>query len=160
MSANPTSNPLTLLNVGGVEAAPVDLRQSAFDDRHLLRRDPTGLLRRCQMRPQWSQWLAEHAGPLTQSGGGADPPGCLTGGQSEHAHQHPDHARLCECLRQVPRFGVADQSMVDQRDPVPGLFEVLHHTDELVLIECAQAGVGQHFDQMIQALCELVRGVG
>ena len=121
--------------------------------------DPPGLLRRRQMRSQRGQGLAEHAGPLTHRRRGPHPPGRLTRGQSEHTHQHPDHRRLGQRLRQVPRLGVADQRMVDQRDPVPALLEVLHHTDKPVLIECAQAGVGQHFDQLIQARRELVHGV-
>ena len=48
----PDQQPLTFLDVGGVEAAPVDLGQGPFDDRHLLRADPAGLLRRRQMRSE------------------------------------------------------------------------------------------------------------
>ena len=69
-----------LLDVGGVEAAPVDLGQGPFDDRHLLRADPPGLLRRRQMRPERGQGLAEHAGPLTDRSRGPDPPGRFTRG--------------------------------------------------------------------------------
>ena len=42
------------VDVNRVEAAPVDLSQRPFDDRHLLRADPPGLLRRREMRPQRS----------------------------------------------------------------------------------------------------------
>ena len=150
---------LPYFDVGGVEPAPIDRGQGPFDDRHLLRAHLPVLLRRRQMGPDRGQGLAEHAGPLTQSGRGPDPPGCFPRGQSEHAHQHPDHRRLGQRVRQVPRLSVTDQGMVDQRDPVPGLLDVLHHTDKPVLIECVQAGVGQHFEQMIQAGRELACGV-
>jgi hypothetical protein len=49
--------------------------------------------------------------------------------------------------------------MVDQWDPVPLLLQVLHQTDKSVLIKSAQAGVGEHFDQLIQAGLVLSHGV-
>ena len=147
------------VDVGGVEAAPVDLRQRPFDDRHLLRAHPPGLLRRRQMRPERGQGLAEHAGPLTHRRRGPDPPGCFTRGQPEHTHQHPDHRRLGQRLRQVPRLGVADQGMVDERDPVPGLLQVLHHRNQLRIIEAAQSTFGERFEQVIDTRRDLVHGV-
>ena len=43
--------------------------------------------------------------------------------------------------------------------PVPLLLEVLHHRDQLRVIEAAQPAISEHFDQLIQTGLVLSKGV-
>ena len=155
----PDQQPLPFLDVVGVEAAPVDLGQGPFDDRHLFGADPAGLLRRRQMRAQRSEGLAEHAGPLTHRGGGPDPPGRLTRGQPQHTHQHPNHGRLRQRLRQTPGIGFADQGMIGERDPVPNLLQSLHRRNQLRIVQSRKLGIGERFVQVIDTHSDLIQGM-
>ena len=87
------------VEVGGIEAAPVDLAQGAGDDRHLLRADLPVALGRGQPGPDRVQRLAEHRGPRPDRLRGTDPTARLrpwtgSASRSAPAASFPDTARF------------------------------------------------------------------
>ena len=59
---------------------------------------------------------------------------------------------------QVPPGRIADHRVVDQRQPVPQLFEAVQEPDQLRIGEGLQAAILDQFDQMIKTHTELVQG--
>ena len=124
----------------------------------LLRTHLTLALRGGQHRPDRLQGFAEHRRPGSDRLRRPHPAGRLALGHTQHRRQHPPHAALTQHRRQIQPLRGRDDVVIDNRQEVPGSFQVLHELDQPHAAELIETPVADRLDQMLKTRAEHVAG--
>ena len=122
------------------------------------------LLRRGQHRPDRLQRLTQHRRPGPDRFGRPDPTGRFDLRHAQPRRQHPAHVALTQHGGQIQPFRDGNHLVVNHRQPIPELFEVLHELDRPMVVEGFQAAGVEVLHQLLitgdQSWRGLAAGVG